>query len=77
MHIQKYINNIDYEIDKLLHKEAEGLTASGEKDLHILFENRKNVMRWKKEKGNAAPMMEERGDSMDTSGNPRQSYFGG
>lgn len=67
MHVQKYIEMLDQKIDKLIRKETEGLTDA-ERDLHILFENRKHAKRWKEEMNSMTD------EHMD---NPRKSYFGG
>lgn len=68
MHVQKYIEKLDEKIDKLVRKEAEGLTDA-ERDLHILFENRKHAKLWKDEMHGMTD-----NPGMD---NPRKSYFGG
>lgn len=43
MHIEKYIEALDEEIELLIQKESKGLTTTGERDLHYLFSNRANA----------------------------------
>lgn len=73
MHLIKYIEKIDSEIEALIAKEAEIATTAGERDLHYLFENRKHALKWAEEKGvhSAASYMEGSAD------NPGKNYFGG
>lgn len=46
MHIMKYLERIDAEIEEIIERESKALTGTGEDNLYILLENRKNVMRW-------------------------------
>lgn len=70
--VQNYIEMLDREIDALIEKESKGLTSSGEDNLYVLLENRKNVMKWEK-------MMHEHEEYTEAENpmNPRKSYFGG
>lgn len=63
MHIQKYIEMLDHEIDMLIQKESKGLSEKGEMMLGVLFKNRKY-----------AKKLMEGGTGTD---NPSKSYFGG
>lgn len=70
MHVQKYLENLDHEINELINSESMQMTEKGEYTLHVLLENRKHVEKWKEMRdGNP------HGGMMDE--NPKKSYFGG
>jgi|GEM_PF-1840127 len=75
MHVEKYIEMLDKEIDALMEKESKGLTSSGEDNLYILLENRKNAM--KRTMMLHGHMEDTKMETSENPMNPRKSYFGG
>lgn len=70
MDLDKYIEKLDTEISKLIESEAITATTIGEQNLHYLFENRKNALRWAEDKNRAFHM------EAATTGMTK-TYFGG
>lgn len=81
MYNHKYLEKLDCEIDELIKKEAMNksmeLEYSIEKELHILFENRKHLVEYMHEKGKYEHTGMSGEHAVSQSEMREKSYFGG